>query len=553
MISSCYTPRSTLICSRLARSMDEGLLQDELISFMFRRQSGPDSPLDTMECLRLWFGKSNDTDIEIESRFGSHVAIALRGKLDHWRKTPRGCLALMILIDQFPRNIYRHTVRSFAGDKMSRDMVYNSGHDWLRDLTPEECLFVPCLILTHQENVEDQDYCLEFYDSLEPLLPSSLHIFRTIFKEHQKIISLCGTFPHRDHYYNRITSVIGKSLMDNPVVRFDLPLCESEDGTVFFGHDPSKLWQMTQHAFDAIDCFDALINHRARRRSALPVDYMTKQRSVEIAEIFKIFDKSGDGFLEIDEIAAVLASTGHRYSDEQIQEAVDQVTGRKGSAGLTFPQFANLLRIKLNSSFEARIWQRFNMFDADQSGEITLEEFTACVQGLDGLITTAEAAAMFNKCDHDGKGSVSFQDFMDVMKRTFNSVSADPSMLITPSKVETSRSDKFTASAMNNPTYGSKQLVIKVQVLEVSDDAADANAGVRGRVVPPSHPRPEMTRLSSRLKSVLKATRRALAAAVTPHVGYYDVRCKPTPAPAMIHFPFQIAVPMDRSRGWKLV
>jgi uncharacterized protein (DUF924 family)/Ca2+-binding EF-hand superfamily protein len=533
--------------------MDEELLQDELISFMFRRQSGPDSPLDAMACLRLWFGKSNDTDIEIQSRFGSHVAIALQGKLDHWRKTPRGCLALMILIDQFPRNIYRHTIRSFAGDKMSRDMVYNSGHDWLRALAPEECLFVPCLILTHQENVEDQNYCLEFYDSLEPLLSPSLHIFRMIFKEHQKIISLCGTFPHRDHYYNRTTSVIGKSLMDNPVVRFDLPLCESEDGPVFFGHDPSKLWQMTQHAFDVIDRFDALINRRARRRSAMPADYMTKQRSVEIAEIFKIFDKSGDGFLETGELAAVLASTGHRYSDEQIQEAVDHVTGRKGSAGLTFLQFANLLRINLNSSFEARIRQRFNMFDADQSGEVTLEEFTACVQGLDGLITTAEAAAMFNKCDHGGKGSVSFQDFMGVMKRTFNSVSTDHSMLTKPLKVETSHSDKFSVSAINNPTCGSKQLVIKVQVLEVLDDEADAEASVRGCLVPASHPRLEMARFSSRLKSVLKATRRAFVSAVTPHVGCYDAWCNPTPAPAMMSFPFQGTVSMCKSQGWKFV
>jgi uncharacterized protein (DUF924 family) len=269
--------------------MDDEALQNELVSFMFRRESGLHSPLDAMSCLRLWFGKSNETDIEIETRFGSHVAIALEGKLDHWQKTPRGCLALMILIDQFPRNIYRHTVRSFAGDTRSREMVYHSGHDWLQALAPEECVFVPCLILTHQENIEDQDYCLKFYESLEPLLPPSLHIFRTIFKEHRDIISLCGNFPHRDHYYNRTTSAIGKSLMDNPVVRFDLPLCEGEDGKVFFGNDPSKLWQTTQRAFDVIDRFDALINHSARRRSTMPTDYMTKQRSAEFAELFRTF------------------------------------------------------------------------------------------------------------------------------------------------------------------------------------------------------------------------------------------------------------------------
>jgi uncharacterized protein (DUF924 family)/Ca2+-binding EF-hand superfamily protein len=501
----------------------ELLLQDELISFMFRRQSGPGSPLDTMACLRLWFGKSNDTDIEIESRFGSYVALALQGELNHWQETPRGCLALMILIDQFPRNIYRHTVRSFAGDAMAQNMVYNSGHDWLQVLAPEECLFVPCLILTHQEDIEDQNYCLEFYDALEPHLPPSLHIFRTIFQEHQNIINLCGTFPHRDHYYNRTTSVIGKSLMDNPVVRFDLPLCESEDGTVFFGHDPSKLWQMTQRAFDVIDRFDALINHRARCGSGMPAEYMTKQRSVEIAEIFKIFDKSGDGFLEIDELATVLAATGHRYSNEQIQEAIDHVTGRKGSAGLTFLQFANLLRINLNLPFEATIKQRFSMFDADQSGDVTPEEFTACVQGLDGLITTTEAAAMFQTCDRDKNGSISFQDFVGMMERTFNGVSTDPSVRKVSSKGQNSRRSSVPMSTFSNSPWASKQHVIDVHVSEVLADDTDAEVDVRGCLVPAFNRGLEMAQVSSKLKSVLKAAQRTFFSALTPHASHYDV------------------------------
>src|ERR1700709_2374160 len=93
-------------------------LQNELIHFMFLRDSA--GKLDLIKCLGLWFGKSNDTDIEIKSRFGEHIRTALDGGYDVWKQTPRGCLALMILIDQFPRNIYRHTVHSFDGDKMAR-------------------------------------------------------------------------------------------------------------------------------------------------------------------------------------------------------------------------------------------------------------------------------------------------------------------------------------------------------------------------------------------------------------------------------------------------
>jgi uncharacterized protein (DUF924 family) len=127
-------------------------LQDELILFMFLRDGS--GILDVMKCLGLWFGKSNDTDIEIKTRFGSHVAAALTGVSDEWKKTPRGCLALTILVGQFPRNIYRHTVQSFAGDKMARTIV-DAPHNWIQVLKPA-CIFVPCLIVMHQENSNDQ-------------------------------------------------------------------------------------------------------------------------------------------------------------------------------------------------------------------------------------------------------------------------------------------------------------------------------------------------------------------------------------------------------------
>ncbi len=201
--------------------MDEAL-QIELIAFMFLRR--PDGQLDALACLQLWFGKSDDTDIEINARFGTHVAHALDGGYSEWDQTPRGCLAHMILVDQFPRNIYRHTIKSFVpGDNIARRIAYTD-HNWLEVLRPEECLFVPCLVMTHQENLADQKYGLEFYETLEPHLPTELHIFRTIFEEHHRVIYLCGSFPHRDHYYGRQTSSIGRSLMENPRLRFDLPL-----------------------------------------------------------------------------------------------------------------------------------------------------------------------------------------------------------------------------------------------------------------------------------------------------------------------------------------
>jgi uncharacterized protein (DUF924 family) len=267
-------------------------LQDELIQFMFLRDTA--GALDLLKCLGLWFGKSNDTDIEIKTRFGDHVSKALDGGYDNWMQSPRGCLALMILVDQFPRNIYRHTVHSFDGDKKARTIV-NAPHDWLRVLEPEECIFVPCLIMTHQENVNDQQWGVNFYGSLEPLLPTDLRsIFRTIFEEHHRIIRLCGTFPHRDHYYGRTTSDVGRMLMENPKVRFDLPLI-AENGSMKFGHDPKKLWLATQRAFDALDRIEALADETARRGSVQPPEWLSDKEIAECQETFRAFDKDGNG------------------------------------------------------------------------------------------------------------------------------------------------------------------------------------------------------------------------------------------------------------------
>ncbi len=402
--------------------------QDKLIDFMFRRYA--DGQLDVMQCLHLWFGKSNETHIEIEELFGTHVTAALNGTYSEWNNTPRGCLAHMILVDQFPRNLYRNTVRSFAGDGLARQIAYTD-HQWLDVLKPEECLFVPCLVMTHQENLADQKYGLAFYERLETLLPSELHIFRTIFEEHHRIIYLCGTFPHRDHYYpERKTSDVGRKLMDNPKLRFDLPLV-CNNGIVSFGHDPSKLWRVTQRSFDAIDRINALVDRTARRRSTMQGPWLTPQESAEMKSMFRQFDKDGSGFLDVEELAAVLASTGHQYSKDQVQEVVDSITGIPASKGLTFDQFANVLRINLPPSDHlTRARSRFDLFDVDQSGEVSFPEFAKCITGLDGLITSSEIELMFERADKDKSGSVSFDEFLSMMERRASVVEAVTTSLV---------------------------------------------------------------------------------------------------------------------------
>ena len=71
------------------------------------------------ECLNLWFGKSEQTDQDIWNRFGADVALASRGHYDHWAlnvEHPRLLVALVIMLDQFPRNMYRDTPQMYACD-----------------------------------------------------------------------------------------------------------------------------------------------------------------------------------------------------------------------------------------------------------------------------------------------------------------------------------------------------------------------------------------------------------------------------------------------------
>jgi uncharacterized protein (DUF924 family) len=104
------------------------------------------------DCLDLWFGKSERTDREIRDRFGADVALALEGHYDHWAvgiEHPRLLVALVILLDQFPRNVFRGTARMYAGDARCRHLVKRALRAGVSErLRPLERVFL-CLVLTH--------------------------------------------------------------------------------------------------------------------------------------------------------------------------------------------------------------------------------------------------------------------------------------------------------------------------------------------------------------------------------------------------------------------
>lgn len=168
----------------------------EVLDFWF---GAPDDP-DFGKPRPLWFTKSKATDGLIRNRFGSTVEAALNGPIDYWTATARDTLASIILLDQFTRNIYRDTPRSFAGDPAALRLastLIDRGDDRL--LAPVERWFV-YMPFEHSEFLNDQRESVRLseqlaQDGLAEPLPWAI--------KHYDVIQRFGRFPHRNSILGR--------------------------------------------------------------------------------------------------------------------------------------------------------------------------------------------------------------------------------------------------------------------------------------------------------------------------------------------------------------
>jgi Ca2+-binding EF-hand superfamily protein len=110
-------------------------------------------------------------------------------------------------------------------------------------------------------------------------------------------------------------------------------------------------------------------------------------------------------------------SAGRLYTEEQIQIAMDSISGQKGSTCITFEQFSALLRSNMNLSLDARVRHLFDKFDADGSGGISLEELKKWIRGMDDLVTGAEIEEMLKACDDDNNGELSFEEVSAILRK----------------------------------------------------------------------------------------------------------------------------------------
>jgi len=223
--------------SLLAQSRGESITSEEqlkaesIIAFIFRDSVG--------DCLDLWFGKSLHTDAEIWRRFGDDVLHASTGKYDHWAlntEHPRMFLALIILLDQFRRNMYRNTPEMYAADTHCLGLVKKAIRSGVIDkLKMIERVF-PCLVLTHSEVLSDQQLCQEEWERVEQDLARTdpLRVFGEVFERHLSVIDSFGRFPHRNAILERASTPEEVEFLADVDFRFDLPLVRLPDGSFCF-------------------------------------------------------------------------------------------------------------------------------------------------------------------------------------------------------------------------------------------------------------------------------------------------------------------------------
>jgi uncharacterized protein (DUF924 family)/Ca2+-binding EF-hand superfamily protein len=190
-------------------------------------------PPTMQDCLLLWFGKDVDTDDYITAEFGAAVVDARDGKMNHWLNSELETLALLILLDQFSRNVFRHSPDTFSCDDMALAVVTRSlFYDYHKKVSKLASVFF-CLVLTHSENIHHQELCVELWEDISHALSADdpCHKFDPIFTKHLHVIKRFGRFPHRNEVLGRTTTHVEEEFLNDPSYRFDLPM--KSDGTGF--------------------------------------------------------------------------------------------------------------------------------------------------------------------------------------------------------------------------------------------------------------------------------------------------------------------------------
>lgn len=184
---------------------DDQVRIDAVLGFWFKEMQLSAPQIDGR--MDIWFGEDKVFDEEVAREFADDVDLASAGQLDHWAHQPQGRLALIILLDQFRRNIYRSTPEAYAKDKAALKLCVEGAMEKKdKGLTPIQRVFF-YMPLQHAESRKVQKKSRSIYNKLaEAVSPTYKETFETIaqFAElHADIVEKFGRFPHRNALLNR--------------------------------------------------------------------------------------------------------------------------------------------------------------------------------------------------------------------------------------------------------------------------------------------------------------------------------------------------------------
>ena len=160
-------------------------------------------PLDHPDHAKLrdiWWRSTPDFDAETVSRFGAAIEQAVAGRLDAWKDSPEGALALILLCDQFPRNCFRRTARAFCGDGKALETARLAlARFYPAAFTSNLRLFF-YMPFGHSEALADQHLACALFDTIggEENLQSAA--------DHRDVVARFGRFPHRNEVLGRTST-----------------------------------------------------------------------------------------------------------------------------------------------------------------------------------------------------------------------------------------------------------------------------------------------------------------------------------------------------------
>ncbi len=180
---------------------------DKILDFWFGNLK--ENELPSKEYRKRWWIKDHENDKRIKDHFGYDLDLAIRGELDDWKTTPDGTLALILLFDQFTRNIYRNTEEAFSQDKNTIEICINGikkGFDEALHPVQRTFYYMP---LMHSEDMSMQEKSIECFSNLAKEFATPESIAKMVSgsfeyaMKHYEIVKRFGRYPHRNAILGR--------------------------------------------------------------------------------------------------------------------------------------------------------------------------------------------------------------------------------------------------------------------------------------------------------------------------------------------------------------